>query len=434
LRLSRKAIEILVIAFAVLLIADAAVYAYWYLRDHNGKSFLRLPWEAAMKYEVYLPVSFANQPAPAMVVTPTQTAEEATPGYTIYTIQTGDTMFSIAQEHDLTLEELVAANPQIDDPAVIYTGQEIKIPAAGAIQGTATRIVRPKKATATPTPDETGGNASPTPISASAEGTSPTTRPIRQLLSLVSEINGIPIDEIIVLPDEVDAHIREIYALGQKKGRDAHAFSKIGDSTIESPFFMDRFDSGPYNLGDYDFLHKVIRYYQGSFSRQGMAVQRGLHTWSLFDPLWADPAWCKGEEGPVDCELRLHNPSIVFIRLGSNDAGRPDLFVENFRRLIEMCLKKGVIPIIGTKADHVEGSDTNNDTLRGLAEEYDVPLWDFGHVAQTLPGNGVGPDGVHLTLFYPHDYTLDRALQTGYGVHNLTALMMLYEVWRITQQ
>jgi hypothetical protein len=57
-------------------------------------------------------------------------------------------------------------------------------------------------------------------------------------------------------------------------------------------------------------------------------------------------------------------------------------------------------------------------------------LWDFAKIAATLPGRGLGPDGVHLTSFSQHDYTLPQALQRGHGAQNLTALMMLDKIWR----
>jgi hypothetical protein len=270
---------------------------------------------------------------------------------------------------------------------------------------------------------------SPIPKPANGESEA-VTNSAEPLWDLTPALNDIPLSEIIVLPEETLRTVREIYATGQSAGNDPHAFSKIGDSTIESPFFLDRFDEGPYNLGEYAYLQKVIDYYKGSFGRQGRAVYRGLHTWSMFDPAWADPKFCDPNETPIDCELRLHRPSLVFIRVGSNDVGRSDLFRQNMTRLIELCFERGVIPIIGTKADRNEGSNVNNEMLRELAENYDVPLWDFDRIADTIPGRGMDVDGVHLTTFYAHDYTLPYALQTGYGVHNLTALMMLYEIWR----
>lgn len=262
------------------------------------------------------------------------------------------------------------------------------------------------------------------------EGQTEVTKALQPVEYFTPAINNIPISEILILPEETLQTAREIYKKGQSLGNHPRAFSKIGDSTIESPFFLDRFDDGPYNLGEFDYLQPVIDYYSGSFTRQGRAVYRGLHTWSMFDPAWADPEFCEPNETPIDCEFRLQQPSLVFIRVGSNDVGRADLFRKNMTQLIELCFERGVIPILGTKADRNEGSNANNEMLRELAENYDVPLWDFDRVADTIPGRGMDVDGVHLTTFYAHDYTLPYALQTGYGVHNLTALMILYELWR----
>ena len=52
----------------------------------------------------------------------------AVPGIT-YIIQPGDTLFSIAQQFGVNFNELVAANPQIADPNIIFPGQFITIPA-----------------------------------------------------------------------------------------------------------------------------------------------------------------------------------------------------------------------------------------------------------------------------------------------------------------
>ena len=54
-----------------------------------------------------------------------------------YTVERGDTLSGIAREHGLSLAELTAANPQINNPNVIYPGQHINIP-GGARGGEAT--------------------------------------------------------------------------------------------------------------------------------------------------------------------------------------------------------------------------------------------------------------------------------------------------------
>jgi lysozyme len=45
-----------------------------------------------------------------------------------YTVQNGDTMSGIGQKHGISLQALIQANPQIPDPNVIHTGQILNIP------------------------------------------------------------------------------------------------------------------------------------------------------------------------------------------------------------------------------------------------------------------------------------------------------------------
>lgn len=49
------------------------------------------------------------------------------PGF-IYTVQRGDTMFRLAQRFGITLEQLIAANPQVTDPNRLTIGQQLCIP------------------------------------------------------------------------------------------------------------------------------------------------------------------------------------------------------------------------------------------------------------------------------------------------------------------
>lgn len=45
-----------------------------------------------------------------------------------YTIKPGDTMWKIAVKYKVGLSEIISANPQISNPAMIYPGQTITIP------------------------------------------------------------------------------------------------------------------------------------------------------------------------------------------------------------------------------------------------------------------------------------------------------------------
>ncbi|MGB9661050.1 MAG: LysM peptidoglycan-binding domain-containing protein [Moorellaceae bacterium] len=53
------------------------------------------------------------------------------PGGTYYVVQSGDTMFYIAQRLGLSLDDLIAANPQVTDPNLIFPGQVLCIPLKG---------------------------------------------------------------------------------------------------------------------------------------------------------------------------------------------------------------------------------------------------------------------------------------------------------------
>lgn len=50
---------------------------------------------------------------------------------TEYVVQPGDTMFLIAKRHGIPLETLIAANPQIRNPDLIFPGDVIRIPRRG---------------------------------------------------------------------------------------------------------------------------------------------------------------------------------------------------------------------------------------------------------------------------------------------------------------
>jgi hypothetical protein len=235
----------------------------------------------------------------------------------------------------------------------------------------------------------------------------------------------VPISEIVLLPETVQANVRDVFARGQALGRNSAYYSKLGDSTVMTPHMLARFDESTLNLGNYAYLQPTVDYFSGVFSQFGVASNYGLHSWSIFDPFWASEEWCNAEEHILECEFRLNNPAYLIIRLGSNDAGSPDGFRYNIRQAAQFALDNGVIPILVTKADRFEGDNTNNEILYQLATELQLPLWDFDRVADTLPGRGLDTDGVHLPYYTDNNYTDPAAFESGHAVQDLTGLMML---------
>ena len=373
------------------------------------------------------------------VGTPAAPAGESPAEPANHVVQPGENLYRISLAYGVTVDSIMAANG-LANSGLIQAGQTLIIPASSAPEGAATGSSNPATAptlqpTASPIkvtnspPTETPLPPTTTPTETATPTETPTPTPTR-----LTTVNGIGLESFLAMPENVIENSRAIFAAGQTLGRNPGAFSKLGDSTIENPHFLARYDEGPYNLGDYAYLQGVVDHFAGSHSRQGMAVRRGNHSWTVTDPMWADKTYCLPNETPIACEIRLHNPSVIFIRLGSNDRGVPAGFDQNLRQVVQIAIDNGVIPVLGTKADRFEGSNINNEMIRQVAADYQVPLWDFDLVAATIPGRGLDVDAVHLTTFYAHDYTSPTAYQRGHGVHNLTALMVLEAVWREIMQ
>lgn len=268
-------------------------------------------------------------------------------------------------------------------------------------------------------------------VSASATPTPTTTEIPHTPLPTVPSLNGIPISKLEYFPQAARAHVHEVFALGQSFGRDPHAVSKVGDSTMVYPPFLATFDRKNYRLGKFSYLQATIDHEAGSFGRTSAAVKKGMHTWSQFDPTWNVPDLCAPDEGPLACEVRLHNPSIAIIRLGANDTDFPSTFEKNLGLIVKYCLDRGIIPVLGTKPDRHEGnSNLINNLIRKTASAYSIPLWDYDLLAGTIPGRGLEPDGIHMLGGGTRDYTSGVAMQEGDALEDLTALMMLDEIRR----
>ena len=297
-------------------------------------------------------------------------------------------------------------------------------PLAGFISTATATIPTTPTATATPIPTAT---ATATPTFTPTPTHTPTPDP-------ATLVNGVPIEHIIVMPPDTQANVRRIFAKGQETGRNPHAFSKVGDSTSLTSHYLVRFDQKRYNLGIYEDLQETIDYYDNSFKRFGVALRIGLHSWIAFRPGDADPDKCGADEHMVGCEFRLHNPSVLLIRLGTNDTATGDAYERAMRHAIEYSIENGVIPVLVTKSDRLEGDNRHNETMRDLAQEYKIPLWDFDVVAGTLPDRGLGKDGIHLTSYAMNDYTAPVTLSFGYPLSDLTGLMMLDAIRQTVSQ
>jgi hypothetical protein len=281
-------------------------------------------------------------------------------------------------------------------------------------------------------PLETTGTA-PSPTQPAIASASP--EPLPSLPSLTP--SPLPPDFwqfLPVIPSELSARVREVYRLGQELGNQAHIFTRIGDCASAAPAFLVGFDR-TYNLGEYTSLQPAIDYFQGSFERPSLAAKAGLNTAGVLSSLWTGEQ-CQSGETLLDCQYRLDHPAFAFISLGTNEAyyvhRDPASFERNLRQIIEDTLAQGIVPILVTKADNVEGDHSINATVARLALEYELPLWNFWLAVQPLPDQGmVEPE--HLSsVSYANftDFSIPHSLEYGMQMRNLTALQMLNFLWQ----
>ena len=225
-----------------------------------------------------------------------------------------------------------------------------------------------------------------------------------------------------VIP-KVDASIREIYEYGQTLGNDPHSFSIFGDCQSRPDEFFGVFETDPDQVAALSpELREVVENFQGSFNRESPTSKDGTTPGSLLWSQWHQGEFtCSFAETPVECELRIHNPSFVIIQVGTHFESRN---TDYLRKIILQLMDKGVVPILATKADNREKDERINRDMAMLAAEYDLPLWNFWLAVSDLPDRGL--------------YTRsDRPLQgpiyltdEAKAIHRLTALETLNTVWR----
>jgi len=233
----------------------------------------------------------------------------------------------------------------------------------------------------------------------------------------------------------VSPQMVDLYRQGLAVGRNPNAFSKIGDGEVSSAWFLTSFDFGPqiyfYDLGSYINLEGVIQQFTGSFWRESMSAGSGFNTSIILDPTKATLAVCDVGETPLDCELRLNNPSFAFVSLGTNQVFEQGVFEAGLRTIIQHLLDQKVVPILATKGDNLEGDYSINATIARLADEYHLPLWNFWLAIQPLPDHGLQADMEHLTYSW-NDFSDPKIMQFAWPWRNLTALQTLDSVWRGT--
>jgi hypothetical protein len=226
-----------------------------------------------------------------------------------------------------------------------------------------------------------------------------------------------------VLPEPAES-IREIYQLGITLGNDPNAFSIFGDCQSRPADFFGVFETDPLLMESLpDELRETVEHFNGSFNRESPTSQDGTTPGAL---LWDQ--WHRGEYGctfaetPVECELRIHRPSFVIIQIGTHFESRN---TEYLRKIITQLIDEGVVPILATKADNRELDDRVNRDMALLAEEFDLPLWNFWASLSDLPDRGL------YVMKGREEQGAVYLNEEAQAIHRMTGLEALNIVWRV---
>ena len=100
------------------------------------------------------------------------------------------------------------------------------------------------------------------------------------------------------------------------------------------------------------------------------------------------------------------------------------------RQIVEYTISQGIVPVLGTKADDLEGNDAINKEIAIIANEYDIPMWNFWAASYPLPNHGFDTDlndGFHLS-FSRNFFDQHKNMLSAWPWRNLTALQVLEAV------
>ncbi len=190
--------------------------------------------------------------------------------------------------------------------------------------------------------------------------------------------------------------IGTVYNNGQAQGKQNTVFSVAGDDSVNGSSWLN--DIAAIQYGGYGYLQLSVDYYNVAIAHDGMTsyyVQSAASGdgWTidrLFDPVYANGAICNPGETPLDCELRLSMPAVLFISFNPTNATQTSLaqFETLLQQAVNTSLANGTIPVLATLPnDGFVDAGTlaqYNEVIVTIADNNDVPLW---NVYVTMQGS-----------------------------------------------
>lgn len=211
-------------------------------------------------------------------------------------------------------------------------------------------------------------------------------------------------------------------------------FAKTGDSKFVSSNSIGCFAGGNVDLGANTHLEGTLNYFlagdaAGStpFDRSSLAVRVGrTATWLV-----------GGNPSPLEQEFAAVSPRFTLIAFGKNDMAFPDVaqFPNKLWDAVDYTLANGSIPVIYSTVPcqscpgGIENVDLYRRLARAVAQYHQIPFVDLYQALNSLPGQGLGADGVNMNVYSPDGSApcvlTTAGLQFGYNNFNLITLEVL---------
>jgi lysophospholipase L1-like esterase len=265
--------------------------------------------------------------------------------------------------------------------------------------------------------------------------------------------------------------IRTIARRGKAEGRRLNTFGLVGDSMTVSHHFLGAFggERGKVEIApDVQARlalksadgHSVIEHYAASVAMTLQGKTRTSFVAPRAAKVGARASWALegGRLAPMEVMLRDLSPAVAVVLYGGNDGAAlvappdkvADIFEQHLVAIIDRLENAGVVPILSTAARHGDqpgvpdcgGRDettnwrvavqTNAVSVRAaeIACRRKLPLVDLRHALDGIVNQGLGPDGVHPSVYRNSGGVLTgRGLQCGYNVRNYITLRMLARVY-----
>jgi lysophospholipase L1-like esterase len=251
-----------------------------------------------------------------------------------------------------------------------------------------------------------------------------------------------------VIDATMQAHLQAVLLHGFQLGNRPDVFAKIGDSITASPSYLVALGSPAYDpsnpllTGGFTDLASAINFFRAqpidatganSFNHVSLA---GLPGWTAADLLDPGHYLALTGESPLVTELQLDHPAFALIMIGTNDGTlgtNPEVFRAELTAITSTALANGVIPVLSTIPDnHLAGGVFEgrvyviNQVITDVADDLNVPLWNYWAALQLLPNQGLSSDQIHPSTYAPGSgFFTGDALLNGYNMRNLTAVSVL---------